>query len=140
MKEPKNSDELNQFIGKKFRIAKDTVNHNIPIGTVVTCTKVSYGKPCYLYFEGYSTYASLMCLEEPTFTKKELEENLKTIKKQYKEKIDKLTSMLNYLDITQTDVFDYEEYRVFNILKLVEKDGMKEMDKVKAIAQLIKEY
>lgn len=129
------------FIGKKFRVVKDTCSHRIKKGTIITITRINFGSPIYLYHDHNGSYVTPTCLEELALSKEDVEKNIKDLKKQIKAlqtEIKGEESKIKFMQENKLDTYDEEEFKVYKTLEALEDPATSKVQKAKIIAALIK--
>lgn len=127
----KNKDNLT---GKKVKVIKDSCRHMIPIGTIITLkTRYSGGTNLGYYHSYSSSYISDSDYKLPSISKDEIKDEIEELE----DEIFELKSRLAFLEETDSKEFDENEFKVYNTLKIIEKKGLSQIDKAKAIAKLI---
>ncbi len=126
--------------GQKCKIAKTTVggsNYVGSVGSLVTIISDPYlysGKTAYQVSQPYSTSNGFLFedeLESLSLTKKEL--NLQIEKLQTE--IEEVKNKLSFLEKTGLDEFDDDEFKAFEILKVI---GIDDIQKARQIVKLLK--
>jgi len=115
-----------KLIGKKFEIARNTSNHDIPIGEKVRIISVSmYGSSVVFYADGYEKFLRIKDIVPVEITLEELENELKYIIEKYNNEKEELESKITFMKSNSIEIFDEQNYRVYVTLKAIENSSDK---------------
>jgi len=123
-------------VGMKVRIAANQASHGFTIGSVVTLTQINtnqYGD-CVAQNESgslYNVYTTDFVLVETTKTDIELRIT------ELREEIVAEENKLAFLVETGEELFNYEEYQAYQILKTVDTEMLTAIQKAKHIVKLL---
>ena len=117
-------------VGQRCKIVKNGSCHNYELGTIVTICKIS---GTHIYVNGIGSYFYKADLESLHLTKEDL---LKDIKK-YEEEIQQCKSKIEFITETGSESYDEDQFKVYNILKMIEDPKTTKIQKSKLIAEMI---
>jgi hypothetical protein len=131
-------------IGTKLVVVGCTSGHGSPIGTKLTLKNWYYGSGCGTPATGVqvnecNSWFSLCDVRLDSYTKKDLEEELKNVEEKLTEaktNVENVKLKIEFIKETGSSNFNENEYRAYNTLKTLEYSKLSTLEKAKHIASL----